>query len=827
MMTLVKGILLLFPISILLLTQKIACATDTLTTTQFIKDGETIISAGGSFVLGFFSPSNSNNRYVGIWYQKISIPTVVWVANREVPLINTSGVLEVIKPGLLVLRNGTNSIIWSTNSSTSVPNPVAQLLETGNLVVKDENQDNLEMFLWQSFDYPTDTFLPGMRLGQNFVTRLEVYLSSWKSYEDPAPGGYTYHCDPTGYPQNFIKKDSSLEFRTGPWNGLGFSGVPSLAKNPIFSYQVVIDNKEVYYAYKLLGSTTTRFTLSPSGVGQRWTWDNQTGSWLIYLSAPTDNCDSYGLCGAYGSCNTGNSATCGCLDKFSPKNPEKWANGDRSGGCSRRIPLDCKSGDGFLKYSSLKLPDTRNSSYNTNISIEECRTVCLKNCSCTAYSILDISNGGSGCLLWFGDLIDIKVMSQGGEDIYIRMAYSESVSLQSSVGKKGKKLAISLTLSLAMVLFALGLILYLQRRKKKLAKQKKEELSGHNFSMAYTDEHNNKNLELPLLELSRIIKATNNFSFQNKLGEGGFGPVYKGLLEDGQEVAVKRLSEYSMQGLDEFKNEAICIAKLQHRNLVKLLGCCIEGKEKILIYEYMPNKSLDFFIFDQTGRYSLDWPMRFHIIQGIARGLLYLHQDSRLRIIHRDLKASNILLDADMNPKISDFGTARSFGGNETGANTNRVVGTHGYMPPEYAVDGIFSVKSDVFSFGVIVLEIVSGKRNRGFLHHDHQFNLLGHAWKLYKEGRELELVDLHLGDSYNSLQLLRSIQVGLFCVQHGPDDRPDMSSAIFMLGNDGVLPEAKHPGFFMERNVVNEHSSSTQTSSSRGEITMTLLEAR
>ncbi|KAM0063417.1 putative protein kinase RLK-Pelle-DLSV family [Helianthus debilis subsp. tardiflorus] len=199
----------------------------------------------------------------------------------------------------------------------------------------------------------------------------------------------------------------------------------------------------------------------------------------------------------------------------------------------------------------------------------------------------------------------------------------------------------------------------------------------------------NEDLELPLFSLSTILHATNNFSFNNKLGEGGFGPVYKGVLEDGQEIAVKRLAKTSTQGLHEFKNEVISISKLQHQNLVKLLGCCIEGDEKMLIYEYMPNRGLDSFIFDTTPKELLGWRARYHIINGIARGLLYLHQDSRLRIIHRDLKASNILLDKDMNPKISDFGMARIFEGDQIEANTNRVVGTYGYMAPEYAGDGI------------------------------------------------------------------------------------------------------------------------------------------
>ncbi|KAI7754298.1 hypothetical protein M8C21_024814, partial [Ambrosia artemisiifolia] len=230
-------------------------------------------------------------------------------------------------------------------------------------------------------------------------------------------------------------------------------------------------------------------------------------------------------------------------------------------------------------------------------------------------------------------------------------------------------------------------------------------------------------------------RATGNFSASNKIGEGGFGPVYKGVLDDGREIAVKRLSETSQQGLDEFKNEVICIAKLQHRNLVKLLGYCIHQNELIMIYEYMLNKSLDFFLFDETKSLMLDWPQRFNIIQGMARGILYLHQDSRLQIIHRDLKAANILPDSDMNPKISDFGLARNFVGHDTVAKTKKVVGTHGYISPEYAVYGRFSIKSDVFSFGVIVLETVSGMRNREFVHEDHSDNLLGHAWRLYIEG--------------------------------------------------------------------------------------------
>ncbi|XP_076899234.1 G-type lectin S-receptor-like serine/threonine-protein kinase SD1-1 [Bidens hawaiensis] len=321
-------------------------------------------------------------------------------------------------------------------------------------------------------------------------------------------------------------------------------------------------------------------------------------------------------------------------------------------------------------------------------------------------------------------------------------------------------------------------------------------------------------LDLPLFNLSTLIVATDNFSSNNKLGEGGFGPVYKGCLEDGREIAVKRLSVISTQGVEEFRNEVIFISKLQHRNLVKIPGYCVEGTEKLLIYEFMPNSSLDLHLFGKSITKILDWLQRFHIINGIARGLLYLHQDSHLRIIHRDLKAANILLDREMEPKISDFGLARSFGGNETETNTKRVVGTYGYMSPEYAGDGIFSTKSDVFSFGVLVLEIVSGKKSRQLFYQDHNHNIAGYAWRLYKEGKTLEFADESLIE-LNDIEVLRSIHLALLCVQHRPEDRPDMSMVVMMLSSDQRLPEPTRPGYYIEDDKFGpENSSSMPTQS-------------
>ncbi|KAH9715662.1 Receptor-like serine/threonine-protein kinase [Citrus sinensis] len=336
--------------------------------------------------------------------------------------------------------------------------------------------------------------------------------------------------------------------------------------------------------------------------------------------------------------------------------------------------------------------------------------------------------------------------------------------------------------------------------------------------------------QLPLFSFSSVSTATNKFSDANKLGEGGFGPVYKGVLKKGDEIAVKRLSGRSGQGLREMKNEASVIAKVQHKNLVRLLGCCIDKDEKILIYEYMPNKSLDFFLFDPTKRMLLDWVTRVRIIEGIAQGLLYLHQYSRVRIIHRDLKVSNILLDKDMNPKISDFGMARICGGNELQANTSRIVGTYGYMSPEYAIQGIFSIKSDVFSFGVLLLEIVSGKKTTGFYRTD-SLTLLGYAWDLWTSNRTLELIDDPvLEDEYSSKQmLLRYVNIALLCVQESADDRPTMNDVVCMLTNEAAtLLPPKQPAFSYVRNTVTSTSSTGKTEDcSINQVTISLLEAR
>ncbi|KAM0825263.1 hypothetical protein ACQ4PT_069676 [Festuca glaucescens] len=288
-------------------------------------------------------------------------------------------------------------------------------------------------------------------------------------------------------------------------------------------------------------------------------------------------------------------------------------------------------------------------------------------------------------------------------------------------------------------------------------------------------------LQIGSFTLRQIKAATRNFDPANKIGEGGFGSVYKGLLSDGTIIAVKQLSSKSRQGKREFVNEIGMISALQHPNLVRLYGCCTEGNQLLLVYEYMENNCLARALFVEQYRLTLDWPTRHKICLGIARGLVYLHEESAIRIVHRDIKASNILLDKDLDAKISDFGLAKLNEDGHTHIST-KVAGTIGYMAPEYAMRGYLTDKADVYSFGVVALEIVSGKSNTNYRPKEDFVYLLDWACVLHERGTLLELVDPDLGSNYSTEEALLMLNVALLCTNAAPTLRPKISSVVSLL---------------------------------------------
>ncbi|XP_042028334.1 G-type lectin S-receptor-like serine/threonine-protein kinase At1g11330 isoform X2 [Salvia splendens] len=544
-----------------------------------------------------------------------------------------------------------------------------------------------------------------------------------------------------------------------------------------------------------------------------------------------NSCGSNGECGEFGSCDPQAAPVCSCLPGFIPQNARDWESGNWSSGCVRKVALNCGNatiGDGFKKLDSVKIS---NYTSRSSISEDECQRVCLGNCSCMAYGF----DSGLGCLLWTVPLIDVQVGFSLASDLYIRISLADS-----ELGnKKGfKKIFIVLPILGFVVLCVCSCFGWKWIAKRRVVCELGNgEAIEHGNGMAsridtYTqDALSRVNLEdVPLFKFEELANATNSFSEANRLGKGGFGPVYMGILASGREIAVKRLSTASGQGMQEFMNEVKLISKLQHRNLVRLLGCCAEDREKMLVYEYMPNKSLDFFLFDQSQE-VLDWRKRFNIIEGICRGLLYLHRDSRLRIIHRDLKPSNILLDNDWNPKISDFGMARIYEAKQDHVSTVRVVGTYGYMAPEYAMKGRFSEKSDTFSFGVLMLEIATGRRNTSFYPQEGSLNLLGHIWTAWNKEIVAALIDPRILSSSYRAEVMRCIHIGLLCVQELPEDRPFISAVLSMLSSEIIeLPEPKQSAFSYNSSRTDTGTSSSQQSKSSGSlnnVTISIVDAR
>ncbi|KAF7119281.1 hypothetical protein RHSIM_Rhsim13G0165900 [Rhododendron simsii] len=677
---------------------RFTAALDTLSPNQTLADATngTLVSPGESFELGFFSPLNSENRYVGIWFKQVSLQTPIWVANKDDPITDSSGVLTITPTGNVIITSDQTNPIWSSNTTILSASPVLKLLDTGNLVVVDSNTGN---YSWQSFDHPCDTLVPGMKLGWDLSNNQEWYLTSWNSLQDPSTGDYTYRVDPRGLPQLVLRQGSMISYRSGPWDGVRFGGGPPLKENAVFSPNFVYNTTFVYYTFlNNDGNIISRFVVNQTGLLEHLTWNQGSGEWVPVITLRADLCDTYDFCGPYGICSTNDSPTCHCMDGFVPKFPVEWNRLDWTGGCVAKTELNCSVAAGFRRFSRLKLPDTSHFLVNrTEISRVDCEEACLKNCSCMGFAQTDIS----GCVVWSGELLDMREYNEGGQDLYVRVAASELSS------NKAKRRALIASVTVISGVLALGLISW-------------------------------------------------------------------------------------------------CVIRKRRRITAQKKG-------------------------DQTRGTSLDWQKRFDIIVGIARGLLYLHRDSRLRIIHRDLKTSNILLDNDMNPKISDFGLARMFGDDQSEENTNRVLGTYGYMSPEYAIDGLFSVKSDVFSFGVLVLEIISGKKNRGFYHPDHDHNLLGHAWKLWNEGKPLNLVDALMEGPIATPEMVRCIQMALLCVQDRPEDRPTMSAVLLMLDSENaILPPPKQPGFYTERFTPETDSSSTGIYPlASNEVTISMLHAR
>ncbi|KAG4967636.1 hypothetical protein JHK87_033287 [Glycine soja] len=720
-----------------LIRYKHCSATDTISITinNFLQDGggDTLVSKGENFELGFFTPngSSSGKRYLGIWYYKLTPLTVVWVANRDKPLLDSCGAFGIAEDGNLKVLDKSGKFYWGTNLEGShSQHRIVKLMDNGNLVVSDEVEDqgnHQVKILWQSFANPTDTFLPGMKMDDNLA------LTSWRSYEDPAPGNFSFEHD-QGENQYIIWKRSIRYWKSsvsGKFVGTGeiSTAISYFLSN--FTLKVSPNNTVPFLTSALY--TDTRLVMTHWGQLKYMKMDSEK-MWLLVWGEPRDRCSVFNACGNFGSCNSKYDSMCKCLPGFKPNSIESWNAGDFSGGCSRKTNVcsgDAK-GDTFLSLKMMKVgnPDAQ---FNAKDE-EECMSECLNNCQCYAYSYEDTEKGRLGdsgdvvCWIWSEDLNNLEEEYEDGCDLHVRVAVSDIESTGRNCGTCGTNFipyplstgpscgdpmyfsfhcnistgeldfetpggtyqVISINPEAQKFLIHRKNVLNCDQSSRDKFLPLNKSFPFHLTSNCYADpsifssnapmkhgveielsweqplepicsslldckewpnstcntssdgkkrsqficlasdsrgyvqknsginlydseryvrdliessrfkEDDAQAIDIPYFHLESILDATNNFANTNKLGQGGFGPVYKGKFPGGQEIAVKRLSSCSGQGLEEFKNEVVLIAKLQHRNLVRLLGYCVEGDEKMLVYEYMPNRSLDAFIFGKT-----------------------------------------------------------------------------------------------------------------------------------------------------------------------------------------------------------------------------------
>ncbi|VAH99660.1 unnamed protein product [Triticum turgidum subsp. durum] len=787
-------ILLLWPL--VLYTPSPSAADDTLKAGQALAAGDKLVSSNGKFALGFFRPSMISksgtniitpNWYLGIWFNRKPVCTPVWVANRENPITGPNlklTQLKISQDGNLVVSLS-NAIIWSSthlvnNINRSTPTS-ALLLNSGNLVVVlVESPSNAT--LWQSFDYPTNIVLPGAKFGRDKATGLNREAISKKSLIDPGLGSYTIKLGANG--MVLTRRNPAVVY----WHFFNWPSPKSVVKviqlinmtlginprtqgliNPIY----VNNNEEEYYAFTLLNeSASTYFSIDISGQVMINVWSEAGQSWQSIYANPLDPCTPYATCGPFTLCSGNSHPYCDCMEGFSHKSPQDWDLDDRTGGCIRNTPLQCtskkntiNSTDKFHPIARVTLPYEPQSMGNATTQ-SECAEACLGSCSCTAYSY-----NSSGCSIWHGELLNVNLNDGIGinaqDVLYLRLAAKDLPTLRNNK----RKLNIGVVVAASIIGFGLLILIMLLMIWRKRLKWCGASLhgtqgSGGIIAFRYTD----------------LAHATKKFSEQ--LGAGGFGSVFKGVLSDLTTIAVKRL-DGARQGEKEFRAEVSSLGVIQHINLVKLIGFCCDGDKKLLVYEHMLNGSLDAHIFESSAL-ALNWTTRYQIAIGVARGLSYLHHSCHKCIIHCDIKPHNILLDASFVPKIADFGMAAV-----VGRDFSRVLtafrGTVGYLAPEWLAGVPVTPKVDVYSFGMVLLEIISGRRNSADVHsgtgssgHVEYFPV--RAIRKLHEGDVQTLMDPQLHGDFNLEEAERVCRVACWCIQDNEDNRLTMIEVVQIL---------------------------------------------
>jgi Protein kinase domain/D-mannose binding lectin/PAN-like domain len=729
-------------IILLLCSIHLTCATHILLPGESLNSNQSLVSQNGEFKFGFLNLGSwyTDHCYIGIWFTYEDLDwNYVWIGNTQSPVnLSLSYALNLSRNGNLILTQS-HEQIWSTNVEKREQNStILVLLDTGNLVLRDHT--NSSKVIWQSFDHPTDTWLPGAWLELNNENGKSSLVSRVDD-SDPSAGAYSVEMNEIW---DFIVTDK--------YNNRSYTGTfPSWL--PIQYNNGFITINPPYYV-----------TVNMEGGVNIW----KRAELLYGFHLCTLNCGPFGLCiSNFGSGNY----SCQCPYGFRPTSSEEFSVQNYSAGCVRNVSLNCTTQSiiSSNNYTFHQLDNLLQWPYDRRhmsaLSKEKCENACLRNCSCTGFAWRP-----GYCYPLYGELWDIIISDdvQIGESIYIRLAISSNFVIKGTY-HKNIKLIVGVVIIIVIVCF---LLIWIFIRRFLCVKV----VNFDYYLSCYT--------------YNQMKNATKSFS--TKLGEGGFGCVFKGQLIDYTKIAVKKLKVVGQEE-KQFRTEVQTLGMIRHSNLVGLLGFCAEGKRRLLVYEYMPNGSLDSHLFKE-GSNILSWKNRYKISVGIARGLAYLHEQCRDCIIHCDIKPENVLLDEQFSPKIADFGLAKLLGRDFSRVLTT-MRGTIGYMAPEWISGEAITQKADVYSFGMMLFEIISGRRNAGKFNNTRYPYFPLYATKKMNEGEVICLLDKNLGVNVNAVELIHACKVAGWCIQDSEARRPSMGKVVLMLQGviDVGIPPVPH----------------------------------
>uniref|UniRef100_A0A2N9HQ34 non-specific serine/threonine protein kinase n=1 Tax=Fagus sylvatica TaxID=28930 RepID=A0A2N9HQ34_FAGSY len=635
----------------------------------------------------------SDTMHPGIWYKRIAEKTVVWVANRDFPISDpSSSALKISKDGNLMLKYDGVSYIKFKTSGARMPNSTI-----------------------------------GAKIGYNRLTNESKILTSWTGLENPVTKWFTAELvvEKMGK-SHLVIYDRMYNFHRCDYGEKVFQ---KELNNQYINVSYVSNRNESYFIYSAVSpSTFPRFVLNVTGELNLYVWKEDLRQWnLVWKAPPLQYCGLNGFCGDFGICNQQRVPLCDCPKGFKPRYPADWDSYIYTEGCERRNPLQCSDRgiDKFLMMPNMGFPQA--SKYPTVKNVEECKLNCLSDCDCIAYVYYN------RCLIYQRYLMNLQQLSADNEfggDLYIRISASE---LMGSKNKILRKVAWIVGVLVTLIL-SIGFAITWRRHSAVGALEEVE-------------------LSLIMFKYRDLRRATKNFS--QKLGEGSFGSVFKGILPNSTTIAVKKMRSLQ-QGEKQFRAEVSTLGAIQHVNLLLLRGFCVEASKRFLVYEYMP------------------------------KGLAYLHDHCRDCIIHCDIKPENILLDAEYDPKVADFGLAKVIGRDFSRVLTT-MRGTRGYLAPEWISGEAITPKVDVFSYGKLLFEIVSGRRNISMLDDEICNYFPARVAIAMSKGEDLlTLLDHKLEGSANMEELTRACTVACWCIQDDPRDRPTMGQVVKIL--EGVM---------------------------------------